>query len=785
MSPSRRGTARTGGNHWYSGTGIDFSNLVDRGVTYKLQMRAIYRTGPNSPWSGPWSDVVTRRVRDNPPGAPTNLTVDSATHDGVVLSWSAPSHPALTGYRVLRGPDADSLEIIVDDTGTPATGYTDTAVAGDTTYHYAVMALSLDGDGSQSGTVSATTPPRTPDTPVIAGAPDAPSGLTARLDGSGGVTLTWTDPDDDAITGYRVLRGADALSMRIILEDTGSTSVSYTHASPAENRTHVYAVQARNAAGLSQLSNTPSVATLGAPTNLLLAASAGSGVILSWTGPDSSAVTGYRIRRGPTADALAVLVANTGGTATAYMDGTVAPDTTYHYAVNALGTAGSGPRSALASVTVPPSPQTNVPRDNVETVEPLISEQQQEQAEPCADPRIESVGGSATNGGALWVWRSVARDPAVDPQGCWYDFRLSYSDDYGATFTEVAVVRGAVGTTDNETYTIDGTTYQRNIERHGAGVPELSIVSVLRVSVGCDSEGENCAHTLDSTDASFDQYYYSRHEDKTAGANTKALLVPANSSEGGNASVTGWLEYDDTETHTYRIAMTKGKTYVFDETYRKWALMSGEWRGGEHYYLPDEFRISLYTKNSAGQLVAVRDFQDQPEFGWQAIHEDTYYPEGSTDDEDVAHDYQQMGASFADNSSVEEYFEVVKQLLPLFVNADLFPPGSRYRHACNLDKSNLCGPGLDILTDKGRQLRTASYVPTKSGIYYLQVTRIRDDQPVYRDGEGGWSLVMSAAGSAGRVYMNGVRGHMRREYRRDCAARCPTTRSPLRPAARR
>ena len=147
------------------------------------------------------------------------------------------------------------------------------------------------------------------------------------------------------------------------------------------------------------------------------------------------------------------------------------------------------------------------------------------------------MGGSATNGSALWVWRSVARDPDVDPQGCWYDFRLSYSDDYGATFTEAAVVRGAVGTTDNETYTIDGTTYKRNIERHGAAVPELSIVSALRVSVGCDGEGENCAHTLDSTDASFDQYYYSRHENRTAGANTKALLVPANSSEGGNASV--------------------------------------------------------------------------------------------------------------------------------------------------------------------------------------------------------------------------------------------------------
>ena len=381
----------------------------------------------------------------------------------------------------------------------------------------------------------------------------------------------------------------------------------------------------------------------------------------------------------------------------------------------------------------PSKTRTEPAADEVEEQEPESAEQQ---ADPCASLEIAEVGGWASNGYALWVWKG---SPVADG-GCWVDFKLSYSDDYGATFTEAAVVRRYMHTTATE--------YRHSIST----VPEMSIVSQLQVQV-CAPDSDTCPHTLKSTDASFDQYYYSRHENKTAGANTKALLVPANSSDSGNASVTGWLEYDDTETHTYRIAMTAGKTYVFDETYRKWALMSGEWRGGEHYYLPDEFRISLYTKNSAGQLVAVSDFQNQPEFGWQAIHEDTFYPEGSTDDEDVAHDYQQIGNSFGDNSSAEEYFEVVEQLLPLFDNAHLFPPGSRWRHACNLDKSNLCGPGFDIRTDKGRQLRTASYVPTRSGIYYLQVTRIRDDQPVYRDGEGGWSLVMSAAGSFGRVYM--------------------------------
>ena len=343
------------------------------------------------------------------------------------------------------------------------------------------------------------------------------------------------------------------------------------------------------------------------------------------------------------------------------------------------------------------------------------------------------MGGWASNGYALWVWKGSP----LDDGGCWVDFKLSYSDDYGATFTEAAVVRRYMHTTATE--------YRYSIST----VPEMSIVGQLQV---CAPDSDTCPHTLKSTDASFDQYYYSRHEDKTAGANTKALLVPANSSEGGNASVTGWLEIDDTETHTYRIAMTAGKTYVFDETYRKWALMSGEWRGGEHYYLPDEFRISLFTKNSAGELVAVADFQDQPKFGWQAIHEDTYYPEGSTSDEDVAHDYQAFGSAF-DSTSVEEFFDVIKLTISLLDSAHIFSPGNQYRHACNADKSNFCGPGLDIRTDNGRQLRTASYVPIKSGIYYLQVTRIRDDLPVYRDGQGGWSLVISGTGSTDELYM--------------------------------
>ena len=345
--------SHSGGNLWISHVGQDLSKVVDAGVNYKLRMRAIYKNDPDGDWAGDWSDVTTKRVRNHPPGAPPGLSVGSVTHDGVELIWSAPKHKGLTSYRILRGSDAGSLETIVDDTGDLELTYTDTTAADDATHHYAIIALSLDGDSPRSGTVSATTPPRTPDAPVIDGAPAAPSTLTAQLDGSGGVTLNWTDPDDSAITGYRILRGVDALSMRVIKEDTGSATVGYTDATAAVNTAHVYAVQARNSVGLSQLSNTVSVTTLSAPTDLETSTASGR-VALSWSAPDLSAITGYRVMRGTTAASLRQVAEVSGRSNTFYTDFDVLPVSEYHYAVRALSAQGSSPQSATKSTTTQP-----------------------------------------------------------------------------------------------------------------------------------------------------------------------------------------------------------------------------------------------------------------------------------------------------------------------------------------------------------------------------------------------------------------------------------------------
>ena len=150
------------GNEYPSGEkrSITLTGLT-KGETFKVMARARYTSGGrnNGPWSGPWTDTVTARVKDDPPAAPTGLTASQVAHDSVTLTWTAPSRGTVTGYRILRGTDANSLSVIAQDTGGGAAEYTDSTVAAETTYHYAVLALSTDGDGEQSSTVSATTPP--------------------------------------------------------------------------------------------------------------------------------------------------------------------------------------------------------------------------------------------------------------------------------------------------------------------------------------------------------------------------------------------------------------------------------------------------------------------------------------------------------------------------------------------------------------------------------------------------------------------------------------------------
>ncbi len=266
------------------------------------------------------------------PAAPTGLAASSVAHDSVTLSWDDPGDSSITGYQVLRrsrdgteyrdGEGASGFVVIVDDTGSSATTYTDTSVTARTRYVYRVKAINSVGLSPRSSYLNIETSPAPPSPSV----PAAPTGLIASSVAHDSVTLSWDDPVDSTITGYQVLRlsrdgaeyrdGLGAAEFVVIVDDTGSPDTTYTDTSVTPRTRYVYRVKAKNPQGLSEVSSpangetqaapvvTPQTLVEGSRPNvvLILADDLGWGDILS-NNPDSAMTT-------PRIDSIAAAGAN-------------------------------------------------------------------------------------------------------------------------------------------------------------------------------------------------------------------------------------------------------------------------------------------------------------------------------------------------------------------------------------------------------------------------------------------------------------------------------------------
>ena len=172
------------GNEYPAGdaTSLTLSGLSEE-AEFKVQVRARYNDGAHKdkPWSGPWTEELrgqpseesagsgVKGATDDPsaPAAP-NLSGAAVTPEGhVTLLWQDPSDDSITGYQVLRGPDADSLVVIEEDTGSNGTSYTDTSPPAGRTHTYAVKARNAAGLSPPSDTVTATVPASEPEEELI------------------------------------------------------------------------------------------------------------------------------------------------------------------------------------------------------------------------------------------------------------------------------------------------------------------------------------------------------------------------------------------------------------------------------------------------------------------------------------------------------------------------------------------------------------------------------------------------------------------------------------------
>ena len=236
---------------------------TDEGKAIKVEISFTDDAGNEETLSSAATAAVAAAEPSEPPDKPRGLDA-TATHGQVVLTWDEPQDESITGYVILRrvrvNDQGGDFSVLVADTGSAATTYTDDEVAASTTYTYRIKAINEHGVSERSRWVHIDTP-----APPV---PDKPTGLEATVS-NGQVVLTWDDPDDDSITGYVILRRLPGVDPEgqfdELVANTGSAATTYTDDSVAPETRYTYRIKAINEHGTSERSRWFHIDTPAAP----------------------------------------------------------------------------------------------------------------------------------------------------------------------------------------------------------------------------------------------------------------------------------------------------------------------------------------------------------------------------------------------------------------------------------------------------------------------------------------------------------------------------------------
>ena len=236
---------------------------LDEGKAIKVHVSFTDDAGNEETLTSAATDAVAAAEPSEPPDKPTGLDA-AATHDSVTLTWDDPGDDSITGYVILRrvrvNDQGGDFSVLVANTETAATTYTDDTVAASTTYTYRIKAINEHGTSERSRWVHIDTP-----APPV---PDQPTGLEAAAS-NGQVVLTWDDPDDDSITGYVILRRNRETDAKghfdELVANTGTAATTYTDDTVAAETPYTYRIKAINEHGPSERSRWYHIDTPAAP----------------------------------------------------------------------------------------------------------------------------------------------------------------------------------------------------------------------------------------------------------------------------------------------------------------------------------------------------------------------------------------------------------------------------------------------------------------------------------------------------------------------------------------
>ena len=208
---------------------------------------------------------------------------------------------------------------------------------------YRVRAYNTFGDSAYSSDVTVTT----------GEPPVAPTALKVDELTKNSVKITWTDNSTNE-TGFKMERKTGSGSFTQV-STTNSNITTYTTTGLTANTTYTYRVRAYNASGDSVYSNeiiaVPTDVPL-APTNLVVTATSGGAITLTWT-DNVVNETGFRIER-KTGTGSYAEIATVGVNATSYTNSGLTSNTIYLYRVRAYNAAGNSAYSNETSAVLAP-----------------------------------------------------------------------------------------------------------------------------------------------------------------------------------------------------------------------------------------------------------------------------------------------------------------------------------------------------------------------------------------------------------------------------------------------
>ena len=271
--------------------------------------------------------------------APANLAATPGNGQ-VALEWDR-GDSGIARYQVsttaASGSATPETSIVPSGSGSKTTALVSGLTSG-TVYTFTVQAVKISGSTTvitgKPSSVTATT------------LPAAPTNLWPDP-GDGEVTLSWTDPDRDTITGYQV--STDGGTDYTAIGGSNAATVATTVTGLSNGTEYPLALRAVNVSG-SGPAATVTATPLARPAAPELSATPGDGrVTLSWTNPGNNTIRKYQYR---TADGATFTdISGSSWTTTTHTVTGLSNGTQYPLALRAVNASGGG---AAATVDVTP-----------------------------------------------------------------------------------------------------------------------------------------------------------------------------------------------------------------------------------------------------------------------------------------------------------------------------------------------------------------------------------------------------------------------------------------------